>query len=58
MAMRAGLVALATDIDLQRLELPPAQGQAVLGQFGFKAIHVSQGENVGITGLFRESGGG
>jgi hypothetical protein len=28
----------------------------VLGQFGFKAIHVSQDENVGITGLFGKSG--
>jgi len=56
MAMRAGLVALAPDIDLQRLELPPPQSQAVFGQSSFKTIHVSEGENAGIAELFRKCG--
>ncbi|MDA1274568.1 MAG: hypothetical protein O2960_11035 [Verrucomicrobia bacterium] len=55
MAMRAGLVALATHIDLQCLELPPPQSQAVFGQFGFKTIHVSGDENAGIARIFQNS---
>jgi hypothetical protein len=54
MTMRAGLVALAPDIDLQRLELPPPQSQAVFGQSSFKTIHVSEDENAGIARLFRK----
>ena len=55
MAMRAGLVALAPDVDLQRLKLSPPQGQAVLDQFGFKTIHVSEGENAGVPRIFRKN---
>jgi hypothetical protein len=54
-AMRASLVALAPDVDLQRLELSPPQSQRVFGQFGFKAIHVSGDENTGIARIFQES---
>ena len=53
--MRAGLVTLATDVDLQCLELSPAQGQAMFGQFGFKTIHVSEGENAGRVRIFQKS---
>ncbi len=54
MAMGASLVALATDVDLQRLELPPPQSQAVGSQFGFKTIHFSEGKNSGMTGIVRK----
>jgi hypothetical protein len=39
MAVRAGLVAFAADIELQRLQPVAAQGQPVPGQFGIKAVH-------------------
>ena len=54
MAMGASLVALATDVDLQRLELSPPQSQAVGSQFGFKTIHFSEGKNSGMTGIVRK----
>jgi hypothetical protein len=39
--MGAGLVAFATDVNLECAEFAPAEGQPMPGQFGFKAIHAS-----------------
>lgn len=55
MAMAADLVALTPDVDLQCLELSPPQSQPVLGQFGFKTIHVSEDENAGVPRIFRKN---
>jgi hypothetical protein len=37
--MPAGLIALATQIDLERLQPGAAQGQTVAGKFLLKRIH-------------------
>ena len=51
--MRAGLVALAPDVNLKRAKFPAPEGQPMLGQFGLKTIHVSVDESAGIAGIFQ-----
>jgi hypothetical protein len=41
MAVAAGLVALATHVELQRDERAALQGAIVLSQFCFKAVHAA-----------------
>src|SRR5206468_10602500 len=49
MAMTAGLIALAPDVDLKGFQARAAQGQTVVGRSLFKAIHES-GEMIARSG--------
>ncbi|MBK8001696.1 MAG: hypothetical protein IPK15_24070 [Verrucomicrobia bacterium] len=56
-AMAAGLVAFAPDVDLQRPQFAPTKGQVMLGQLGFKTIHVPEDESVASPGLSKALAG-